>query len=194
MTNVTAPWEGDHCSRAVGQRFIKYIKTSWILSAPLAQNKAEGSENKFPGWHWGLVGTGEAMSLPAPSLRPLHPKGARLYKCSGAMESIPAPLEDQQSIRWENAWGTENRGVWDGVFVPHPRDISPGSWEPELRAGCEMSGEVSAPGGTEGFLLPARNRFGWSRGRAGPCCQSGDRAVSGWPRGSAARPLAWLEQ
>lgn len=42
MTNVTAPWEGDHCSRAAVQRFIKYIKTSWILSAPLAPNKAEG--------------------------------------------------------------------------------------------------------------------------------------------------------
>lgn len=63
MTNVTAPWEGDHCSRAVVQRFIKYIKSSWILSVPLAQNKAEGSENKCSEWHWGLLGMGEAMPL-----------------------------------------------------------------------------------------------------------------------------------
>lgn len=173
MTNVTAPCEGDHCSRAVVQRFIKYIKTSWILSVPLAQNKAEGSESKFSGWHWGLVGTGEAMPVPAPSLRPLHPKESWIYKWSGAMENIPAPPGGQQTIRWENTSGTGNAGVWDGVFVPHPQEISPGSWKPGLRARCEMSGEVSAQQAQRDFCCWPGADLGGAGEGPGPAARAG---------------------
>lgn len=69
-----------------------------------------------------------------------------------------------------------------GALVLSP---TAGVWKPGLWARCEMSGEVSAPRGTEGFLLPARIRFGRSWERARPSCQRGERALC--PAGRGAR-------
>lgn len=68
-----------------------------------------------------------------------------------------------------------------GALVLSP---TAGVWKPGLWARCEVSGEVSAPRGTEGFLLPARIRFGrsWERSLLPT---RGESAVSGWPRGTA---------
>lgn len=83
MTNVIALCKADNHSRAIVQRLIKYIKTGWISSIPLAENKPEGRASAGVNSHDGTEvdghGRSNAATCPPPrSSRPLHPEGFRL--------------------------------------------------------------------------------------------------------------------
>lgn len=70
-----------------------------------------------------------------------------------------------------------------GALVLSP---TPGVWKPGLWARCEMSGEVSAPRGTEGFFAAGQDQIWAELGKGQALLPTrGERAVSGWPRGTA---------
>lgn len=74
-----------------------------------------------------LMGTGEAMPLPAPSLRPLHPEGAWLFKQSGATESTPAP---SRARGFSTSHGEASGGK---MGTEKPQDVGCCFWSPIRR-------------------------------------------------------------
>lgn len=82
MTNVIALCEADNHSRAIVQRLIKYIKTGWISSIPLAENKPEGRASAGVNSHDGTEVDGHGRSNAA-ACPPLAPRDCYIQKDSG---------------------------------------------------------------------------------------------------------------
>lgn len=90
------------------------------------------------------------MPLPAPSLRPLHPKGAWPYKWSGATEtSQPHCKRVSKASGGKMPRRLKTPGC--GMVLLSPILRISERLEGRAEARCETRGEVSAPAGTEGF-------------------------------------------
>lgn len=130
MTNVTAPPEGDHCSRAIARRFIKYVKTTRIPRAPLAQNTAEGrtsvrgnSQGGTEGW-WAWERQCHCLPLP----RDLCiPKESGFTSALGPWEASQPHWRVSKASGDKMPRGLQSPRVRGAGFVPHPRGVEAGA-------------------------------------------------------------------